>query len=220
MIPGWHDGSLSALERGDAPVVWSVAADSAAATEALAGSRADGADLADAAQVCDGGWRLTRRRLARALIARLAGVHPDAICLGRTVAGAPRVRSPKGWYLGISGRGAECLIGVAVQPLGVDREKIDGSPPIWDALTAAEACALSGLPVASQPLDWLRRWTIKEAHAKLIGEPRRIRPEWVETTLRGAACATASFEGTSHCWTRRTASALETIALFVHDGVR
>lgn len=217
MIPRWHDGSLSKLARDGAPVIWSVATGSAAATEALASSRADAADLADAAQVRDSGWRLARHCLARVLIARMAGVHPATVCLERTAAGVPRVRSPEGWYLSISGRGNEALIGVAVEPLGVDRETIDGNPPIWDMLTGAEARTLRNLPSADQPLDWLRRWTIKEAHAKLIGEPRRIRPEWIETSLYKAAYATASFEGTSHCWTRRTRDAFETVAVFSRD---
>ncbi|MDD1450516.1 hypothetical protein NHF48_005160 [Sphingomonas sp. H160509] len=53
---------------------------------------------------------------------------------------------------------------------------------------------------------------MKEAHAKLIGEPRRILPESIETVVTDPIRATATFEGTSRCWSRSTADAIETIA--------
>ncbi|GAA3264389.1 hypothetical protein GCM10020258_30790 [Sphingomonas yabuuchiae] len=65
--------------------------------------------------------------------------------------------------------GEACLIAAARQPIAVDREIIDSAPPLWDMLTPAEACALRDATDPSR--QWLRRWTIKEAYAKLIGDP-------------------------------------------------
>ncbi|WP_375393657.1 4'-phosphopantetheinyl transferase superfamily protein [uncultured Sphingomonas sp.] len=198
----------------DRPVAWSVAADSPAAMSAPAGTPATRDDLTDAAQSHDGGGRLARRRLARALLARLANVPVAEVRLSRTALGALIVVSPPGWYVGQSGRGGDWLIGAARRPIAVDREPLDDAPPLRDMLSPSEIEALDRLAPADRPLDWLRRWTIKEAHAKLIGDPLRIRPETIETRLDTPVEATATFEGVSRCWTRTTATAIETVAMW------
>ncbi len=199
---------------GHLPATWSGTIDSAAAFHALAATPATADDLADAAQRHGGGGRLLRRRLARALIARRSGVTVDQVRLSRTAAGAPIVLAPAGWHIGQSGHGGDWLIGVARRPIAVDREPLDDAAPLRDMLTPAERAALDGVAEADQPFDWLRRWTIKEAHAKLIGDPSRIRPEAIETRFDSADEATATFEGVSRCWTRATATALETVAMW------
>jgi 4'-phosphopantetheinyl transferase len=187
MTPQWHDGPLAALDwDGVAPVVWRAAADGPAA----------------------------RRDLAQALVARLARRRVEEVRLARTAAGAPRVASPGGWYVGLSHRGTHCLIGAATRPIAVDRELVDNAPPLWDMLTEREGRALRRLDPRVQPHAWLRRWTIKEAHAKLIGEPRRIAPEAIETEVIDPVHATAHHEGVSRCWTRDDAGAIETVALW------
>lgn len=186
MTPHWHDGAIETLPRTDAPVAWSVPADGPAA----------------------------RAALACALIGYLAAIDPRQVRLTRSALGAPRVAYPPDWHLGLSGRDAKALIGVARQPIAVDREPLDDSPPLRDVLSPDERIAIDRLPDADRPLDWLRRWTIKEAHAKLIGDPLRVRPEAIETRLDDATHATATFEGISRCWTRRTATAVETMALW------
>ncbi|MBE2990924.1 4'-phosphopantetheinyl transferase superfamily protein [Sphingomonas sp. CFBP 13603] len=194
MTPIWHDGPLDALVwDGQSPVAWSVAE-----TGPYAAGRQDDA-------------RAIRRGLASALIRKLAGDSVD-VRLTRSPAGAPIVSAPGGWYLSLSSRGARALIGVARAPIAVDREVIDDHPPLWDMLTSTEAASLRRLPAPAQSRNWLRRWTIKEAHAKLIGEPRRIRPEAIETVVIDPIHATATFEGTSRCWSRSTPDAIETIA--------
>ena len=213
MRPAWHDGALDALVPGDAPVAWSVNGDGAIAAAVLAGVAATAEDLADAARSAgDGGWPVVRRRLARALVGRVSGVPAEAVRLGRSAAGAPLVLAPDGWHLGLSGRDGDMLIAVARVPVAVDREPLDDAPPLRDMLTSGERDALDRLPAADRPVAWLRRWTIKEAHAKLIGEPLRIGPEAIETRILSDDEATATFEGLSRCWTRRTATALETVA--------
>jgi len=194
VTPVWHDGPLDALVwDGQSPVAWSVAETGPYA----AGLRGDA--------------RAIRRGLASALIRKLADDSVD-VRLTRSPAGAPIVSAPGGWHLSLSSRGARALIGVARAPIAVDREVIDDHPPLWDMLTETEADALRHLPALAQPQAWLRRWTIKEAHAKLIGEPRRIRSESIETVVTDPTQATATFEGTSRCWSRSTPDAIETVA--------
>ena len=187
MTPQWHDGPLAALDwNGEAPVVWRAAANDAAA----------------------------RRDLARALVARLARRRVEDVRLARTAAGAPRVAGPAGWYIGLSHRGTQCLIGAATRPIAVDRELVDDAPPLWDMLTEREGRDLRCLDPLVRPRAWLRRWTIKEAHAKLVGEPRHIAPETIETEVIDPVHATARYEGVSRCWTRDDAEAIETVALW------
>ncbi|EZP48710.1 4'-phosphopantetheinyl transferase family protein [Sphingomonas sp. RIT328] len=186
MMPLWHDGPLAALDwDGQAPVAWR--------TQATAGARAG---------------------RMQALVAHLSGCAAEDVRLARTAAGAPRVASPGGWHVSLSHRGEVCLIGAALQPIAVDHEPVDAAPPLWDMLTDEEAAELRAVPPAAQSRGWLRRWTIKEAHAKLIGTPRRIAPEAIRTRLHDASRATARFEGISRCWTRDDGGAIETIALW------
>lgn len=187
MTPLWHDGPLAALHwDGASPVVWRAAAEGAGA----------------------------RQQLAQSLIAHLTGRQAQEVRLARTAAGAPRVASPGGWHIGLSNRGGHCLIGVATRSIAVDRELVDDAPPLWDMLSPREGDAVRGLPIDAQPRAWLRRWTIKEAHAKLVGEPRRIAPERVETEIIDPVHAIARYEGVSRCWTRADAAAIETVAMW------
>ena len=193
MSPIWHDGPLDTLAwDGQSAVALSVAE-----TGPLAGLHGD--------------VRALRHGLARALIGRLAGASVT-VRLTRSPSGAPVVTAPEGWHLSLSSRGGHCLIGVAREPIAVDREVVDDHAPLWDMLTPTEADDLRRLPSPSQPREWLKRWTIKEAHAKLIGEPRRIRPEAIETIVRDSVNAVARFQGTSRCWSRSTGDAIETVA--------
>ena len=190
----WHDGPLDALVwDGRSPIAWSVA------------------ESGPSAAGLPGDARAVRHGLASALIRKLASESIE-VHLTRSSAGVPIVAAPEGWYLSLSSRGAHALIGVSRAPIAVDREVVDDHPPLWDMLTQTEADALRRLPALAQLPAWLRRWTIKEAHAKLIGEPRRIRPEAIETIVTDPIHATAKFEGTSRCWSRSTTDAIETIA--------
>ncbi|WP_230482281.1 4'-phosphopantetheinyl transferase family protein [Sphingomonas sp. Leaf21] len=181
----WHDGALDRLDRGDVgPVVWRV----------------------------DDPGRGRRAGLASSLVAHLADRDTASVRLARSVAGAPLIVDPAGWHLGLAGRGGQCLIAVAPCPIAVDREVIGDDPPLWDMLTMHEAEALQALDPKDRPRAWLRRWTIKEAHAKLTGEPRRLAPETIETRVIDRDFATAACEGVSHCWTRERDGAIDTVA--------
>ncbi|WP_242095767.1 4'-phosphopantetheinyl transferase superfamily protein [Sphingomonas sp. CROZ-RG-20F-R02-07] len=213
MIPVWHDGPLATLVPGRGLVVWSVA------TRTDPGIVPSAEDLSDAARVTDGAGRLARRLLARALVRHVAGCASDAVTIRRDAHGAPIVVAPAGWFVSLSGRSDRALIGVARVPVGVDREPLACGDVPWDMLTPDEAASLQALPPGSQSAAWLTRWTIKEAHAKLVGEPRRIAPEAVATHVDQAGHGGATFEGRSGSWTRIAYRGVETVAIW-QDGVR
>ncbi len=187
MTPLWHDGPLAALTwDGTAPVAWRVADDPG----------------------------VPRHVRAAQLVAHLSGRPVAEVTLARDPLGAPRVARPARWHVSLSHRGGHALIGAATCAIAVDREVVDDAPPLWDMLTPDEARAIAALPAPAQPRAWLRRWTIKEAHAKLVGDPRRLAPERIATLILDECHATAECEGRSRCWTRDTGDAIETVALW------
>ncbi len=201
MTPIWLDGAdvaaIDGLEslRGSAwfpPIIWRVPDDGS----------------------------IARHSAAVTLVAHLAGRAPETVSLARTRAGAPTVARPAGWHIGLARRGGSALIAAAPYPVAVDRELLGASPPLWDMLTPIETAALTRLRAGDRPDAWLRRWTIKEAHAKLIGEPRRIAPERIATRITSPTDAFGRFEGVSRCWSRERDGAIETVAVWAHDVSR
>ncbi|KTT76341.1 4'-phosphopantetheinyl transferase superfamily protein [Sphingomonas sanguinis] len=184
MTPHWHDGPLDGLIWDGAPPV--------------------------IWRVDDPG-RGRREPLVTRLLHHLSAA---TVTLARSSEGKPEVLSPKDWHISLSGRAGLCLIAAARQPVAVDREVIDDSPPLWDMMTAHEAVEVRAVSGPLQVRQWLRRWTIKEAHAKLIGTPRRIAPEAIETRLIDPIRATAVHQGVSQCWTREQNGAIETVAFW------
>jgi 4'-phosphopantetheinyl transferase len=184
MSPVWHDGPLDALG-------WE--------------------GRAPVVWGCADPGRGERASLVTMLVRHLSGKD---VTLARNAEGKPEVRSPGGWYISLSGRGGSCLIAAARRPVAVDREVLDDAPPLWDMMTPQEIAAVRAAPQADRTRQWLRRWTIKEVHAKLIGTPRRIAPEAIETRLIDPVHATAEHDGVSHCWTRQHSTAIETVALW------
>lgn len=184
MSPHWHEGPLDAL-------VW----DGASPVIWRAGDPGRG----------------RREPLVAMLLAHMAGA---GVRFTRNGEGKPEVLSPHGWYISLSGRGGLCLIAAARHPVAVDREIVDDMPPLWDMMSAREAAEVRAAPATAQSRQWLRRWTIKEAHAKLVGTPRRIAPEAIDTRLIDPVRAAAHHQGVSRCWTRERGDAIETVALW------
>jgi 4'-phosphopantetheinyl transferase len=208
-MPVWHRGLLATLAGPAGLVVWHVHQ-----ADGVTPAAPTAADLADAATAADGAARLWRRGLARALVAHLAGCHPDHVRFGRSPAGAPLVTAPDGWHISLSGRGAVAVIAASRAPLGVDTERHDGAPPLPDMLTPAEVATVLALPAGDRAATWLQRWTIKEAVAKLIGHPRDITPESIETRLFGddgfsARCGDQHAQG----WTRHNDGWITSLAV-------
>lgn len=184
MRPIWHHGPLARLDAdGAVPVLWRVA-------DAGAGRR---------------------HPAVVALIAHLAGMAEADIRLARHATGQPWVAYPSGWHVSLSGRGGHALIAAARKPVGVDRELVEADPPLWDMVTRDEARAIRARPALDWPREWVRRWTIKEAYAKLVGEPRRIAPEAIDTRLIDRNRAMAWGEGEALGWSEDRGDAIETL---------
>ncbi|WP_313058237.1 4'-phosphopantetheinyl transferase family protein, partial [Agrobacterium cavarae] len=132
------------IATGDAPVVWHLRLDRPETERLAGGATLSAADLQDLAAKPDAGMRALRRRLAKILLARLSGLHPDEIIIGRSALGAPQVLHPEGWHISLAGRFPHCLIGLSRTPIGVDIEPLDAEPPPEDSFTATEWLALQG----------------------------------------------------------------------------
>lgn len=180
-------------DPGDAPLVWRLRLDDPAVVHMAEVIPLRGEDLRDLAGRPQAAMRGLRRRLARVMIARVAGCHPDAITIGRGEAGAPLILAPEGWHVSMAGRWPHGLIGVGRMPLGVDIEPEDALPPPEDALTPGERAEATG------DHERVRRWTAKEAHAKLYGVASRIDPADIHTWAEGAILRARSVSGASVC---------------------
>ena len=163
-------------------IAWYVKLDEPLATTLASRSRLTQVDLRDLAKGADPLMRGARRRLAKVLLAHCAGIHPDEVRISRNAAGAPEVLHPPGWYLSLAGRWPHCLIGVALQPFGVDVEPVEAPGPPEDALTIAERLWLHD----RRETEAIKLWVLKEAHAKCLGAASRIAPQEVEVRLEDA----------------------------------
>jgi 4'-phosphopantetheinyl transferase len=222
LTPIWHDGTLGDLPQlGGRPLLWSLRLDSRIAAAMAAHAPIGGDELGDLARGPNSGPRVLRRRLMKALIAYAASVHPATVVLGRAAHGAIVVHSPQGWHASVAGREAFCLLGIASVPLGVDIEPINFNPPLWDMLTVEEREELRALDDIERPREWLRRWTAKEAHAKLLGLGLAVDPKAIATTPLSDSLLTCSFAGSSACWTRQSNGHLQAAAFWSppHIGV-
>lgn len=194
IAPVWLDGLPEVCpDPGKAPLVWCLRLDDPAVQLLAEGAALREEDLRDLAGRPQAAMRGLRRRLARVMIARVAGCHPDVIAFGRGEAGAPLILTPDGWHISVAGRWPHGLIGIAHMPLGVDIEPADALPPPEDALTSGEQVE------AVSDRERLMRWTAKEAHAKLYGVASRIDPAAIHTQIDGNMLRARSASGASLC---------------------
>ncbi len=193
---------------GEEPVVWYLRLDRPETERRAGGARLSAADLQDLASKPESGMRALRRRLAKVLLARLSGLHPDEIIIGRTGLGAPQVLHPPGWHISLAGRFPHCLIGLSRFPLGVDIEPFDAEPPPEDSFTATEWLALQGVTDATL----ITRWTAKEAHAKCLGIASRIDAAEMETVDIGDELGVVSRDGATRVLVRVEAGTVQAVA--------
>src|SRR5262249_17420222 len=85
---------------------------------------------------------------------------------------------------------------------------------LWDMMTAEEREALRGLGEHEQIAEWLRRWTAKEAHAKLLGLGLGIDPSLIATVALSDNLLSCSFAGSSACWTKEANGNLQAAAFW------
>lgn len=192
----------TALSAG-AALVWHGRLHTPGAAALIARAALTPDDLADLAARPQAEWRAARRRVARALIAALAGVHPDAVIFARSPFGVPLVVSPDGWRMSIGGQDVRCAIAIAHGPVGVDVEPLD-QPPLPDDLFTARELRTGG--------DRLLRWTVKEAHAKCFGRADAADPRAIETELLADSAVAVSADGRTRCFSRSDDGAVVTIA--------
>ena len=194
---------------GDGPVVWYLRLDEPETERLAGGATLSPADRQDLASKPDAGMRALRRRLAKFLLARLSGLHPDEIVIDRTEYGAPQILHPSGWHISLAGRFPHCLIGLGRSPIGVDIEPIDAEPPPEDSFTPTERVVLQGVPDATL----ITRWTAKEAHAKCLGIASRIDANEMETVDIGDELRVVSKDGATRVSVRVDAGAVLSVAV-------
>ncbi len=201
---------------GEAPVVWHLRLDRPETERLAGGATLSAADLQDLAAKPEAGMRALRRRLAKILLARLSGLHPDEIIIGRSALGAPQVLHPEGWHISLAGRFPHCMIGLSRTPIGVDIEPLDAEPPPEDSFTPTERLALQG----ATDTTLITRWTAKEAHAKCLGIASRIDAAEMETVASGDGLRVVSREGETQVWVRVEAGTVQAVAGLPDSGWR
>jgi 4'-phosphopantetheinyl transferase len=121
---------------------------------------------------------LTRRqrvdRRLRQVLARYAGVAPEALAFGREAKGRPFLSGAGSPDFNYSDTGGEAVLAVAQGiRVGIDIERRDRVVPVerlarrW--YSAEEAEALAALPEESARRAFLGLWTAKEASCKCTG---------------------------------------------------
>ena len=213
----WLSGADDLIPTtGDAPVVWHLRLDEPKTERLAGGATLSPADRQDLASKPHAGMRALRRRLAKLLLARLSGLHPDEIVIGRTEYGAPQILHPPGWHISFAGRFPNCLIGLSRSPIGVDIEPLDAEPPPEDSFTPTERLVLQGVRDATL----ITRWTAKEAHAKCLGIASRIDANEMETVAFGDGVRVVSREGETQVCIRMAAGTVQAVArLSFGDGI-
>jgi len=204
------------IATGEASVVWHLRLDRPETERLAGGASLSAADLQDLAAKPDAGMRALRRRLAKILLARLSGLHPDEIIIGRGAFGAPQVLHPQSWHISLAGRFPHCLIGLSRTPIGVDIEPLDAEPPPEDSFTATEGLALQG----ATDKTLITRWTAKEAHAKCLGIASRIDAAEMETAAFDDGMRVVSREGETHVCVRAEAGTVQAVAGLPDSGRR
>jgi len=212
-LSGAHD--LTPI-TGDAPVIWHLRLDRPETERLAGGATLSAVDLQDLASKPEAGMRALRRRLAKVLLARLSGLHPDDIIIGRTEYGAPQVLHPPGWHISLAGRFPHCLIGLSRAPIGVDIEPLDAEPPPEDSFTPTERLALQG----ATDTTLISRWTAKEAHAKCFGIASRIDADEMETVASGEGLRVVSRQVETQVCVRVEAGTVQAVAVLSGSGWR
>lgn len=185
--PLWLSGGLTDLpEETDRPLAWRLRLDRPESGRDARSATLTPGEVAAFARIRDAQFRMLRRRLAKALVARVARCHPDAVSIVRGAAGGLRVVSPSGWHLSLAGQMPHALIGLARTPTGVDIEPIDAIVPA-DAFSSKERADLEN---RHYPL--LVGWVAKEAHGKACGQARTLDPLAIDLAIEGGSIVAMS----------------------------
>lgn len=186
--PVWVSGPLAQVRWVEGrPLAWRVRLDDEHSQRDAGRAALSAGEVAAFARAGDAPWRITRRLLAKALIAHVARCHPADVLIERDAFGALRVVAPTGWHLSLAGQPPHALIGLYHAPIGVDVEPETAAPPPDDAFSADERAMLAKLWPGNADRAALIGWLAKEAHAKASGRARQLAPR--DIALGNCACA-------------------------------
>lgn len=196
----WAAGPLASIRyEAGRPLAWLVRLDSPAAQADASRARLSAEEVAAFSGAGDAPWRMLRRRLAKALVAQIAGCHPDAVDLVRHAHGALQIAYPHNWHISHGGQPPYALIGVHTAALGVDIEPCSAPPPPPDAFSLADCAALDTLNLADEATTLLAGWTIKEAHGKAVGRARLLEPREIALSVDATGLTARSTGGMTRC---------------------
>lgn len=190
----WFDGALADLpERLEFPLAWRVRLDRPDVERDARAAALTSREVAAFARTGDAPFRMLRRRLAKALLAKVAKCHPREVLVTRDGGGALRVEQPGGWHLSVAGQAPFALIGVSRTPIGVDIEPHGERVP-EDVVGADERAMLAEhFPRDLAPLVG---WVAREAHGKATGRARQLDPREIGLE-RGAGAIIARSKGSA-----------------------
>jgi 4'-phosphopantetheinyl transferase len=121
---------------------------------------------------------LTRRQIARAVIAHYSGLPSASIEITKTNTGALEISPPTGLHLSISHRGSLTAIALSAFPVGVDLEIHDNSTNIpWNILHPFERTTIERADTQNRIDVFYQIWTGKEACVKTLGTGFTISPD-------------------------------------------
>ena len=172
--------------------MWRVRLDDETSRRDAGGAVLSAQETAAFARAADAPWRITRRLLAKALIAQVAQCHSDDVRIARDAFGALRVVAPTGWHLSLAGQPPHALIGLHRRPIGVDIEPLDALPPPEDAFSADERAMFGALWPGNADRAALVGWVAKEAHGKACGRARQLDPREIRLGRRAGTLVATS----------------------------
>ena len=191
--PVWASGALAQVRWIEArPLAWRVRLDDEQAQRDAGRAALSPPEIAAFARAGDAPWRITRRLLAKALIAHVAQCHPDDVLIERDAFRALRVVAPAGLHLSLAGQPPHALIGLHRRPIGVDIEPEAAAPPPDDAFSTDERATLDTLWPGNTDRAALVGWVAKEAHAKASGRARQLDPRNIVLGTRAGSLVARS----------------------------
>ncbi len=121
---------------------------------------------------------LTRRQIARAIIAHYSGLPADEIEIQKTITGALDISPPTGLHISFSHRGSLTTIALSMHPIGVDLEINDNATNIpWNILHPFERTTIERADTQNRMDIFYQIWTGKEACVKALGTGFTISPD-------------------------------------------
>jgi phosphopantetheinyl transferase len=196
------------------PLAWRVRLDDEQAERDAGRATLSAQEIAAFARVGDAPWRVMRRRLAKALIAQIAEVHPDDVRIARDASGALQVVAPAGWHLSLAGQPPYALIGLHRSPIGVDIEPETAKPPPDDAFSDDERTTLDSLWPGDADRAALIGWVAKEAHSKASGRARQLGPRDIELGVDASSLIAVSTSARTRVHLTLEAGTIAAIAFF------